>query len=50
MDWTYIDTLLSVIHQASTGGPKFAPIASKAIEELMAYIDNPAPAEAPDDE
>ncbi len=51
MDWTYIDTLLSVIHQASTAGPKFNPIAAKATEELLAYLADPTPeAEAPDDE
>ena len=36
MDWTYINTLLSVIHQASAAGPKFTKWAQAAAEELEA--------------
>ena len=51
MDWTYIDTLLSVIHQASAAGPKFTAIAAKAAAELEAYMADPTPPqEEPDDE
>ncbi len=34
MDWTLIDTLLSVIHQASAAGPKFQKWAVAAADEL----------------
>lgn len=53
MDWTYINTLLNVIHQASTAGPKFAGIAAKATEELITYMAAPVEddeAEEPIDE
>jgi len=45
MDWNYVNTLLSVIHQAAAAGPKFQAIASSATDELMAYVANPTPAE-----
>lgn len=48
MDWTYINTLLNIIHQASTAGPKFAGIAAKADEELTAYM--AAPVEVVEDD
>lgn len=42
MNWDEINTLLSVIHQASAAGPKFAAIAKKATEELLAEFAPPA--------
>ena len=48
MDWNYVNTLLSVIHQASAAGPKFAQITSQATEELMNYMAAPAPIEEDD--
>ena len=42
MDWTYISTLLSVIHATATAGPKFAPIGAAATVELWAYFNAPS--------
>lgn len=51
MDWTYINTLLSVIHQAAAAGPKFAPVAAAANDELWAHFNTPAePAQETEDE
>ena len=51
MDWTYINNLLSVIHQAVAAGPKYQTIAAAAETELWAHFNEPAPAEeATDDE
>ncbi len=45
MDWTLIDTLLSVIHQASAAGPKFQKWAVAAADELEKQW--PQPEEGP---
>lgn len=45
MDWNYVNTLLSVIHQAAAAGPKYAQIASAADAELQAYFAQPTPTE-----
>ena len=37
-DWNHINTLLSVIHQASAAGPKLVKIAAMATDELMEYF------------
>lgn len=36
MDWTLINTLLSVIHQAASAGPKYAYIIEAADADLTA--------------
>lgn len=49
MDWEEVSNLLSVIHQASTAGPKFAKWARLAEEELeglfpaVRVVDAPMP-------
>ena len=50
MDWTYINTLLEVIHNASAAGPKYAKVASAADAELTAYMSQPAPEAEVDEE
>lgn len=47
MDWNHVNTLLSVIHQAAAAGPKFSGIVAQASDELLAYVADPTPAEAP---
>lgn len=49
MDWTYVNTLLSVIHQASAAGPKFSSIAAQAADELFAYMAQPAAEDTEED-
>jgi hypothetical protein len=50
MDWTHINTLLSIIHAAAEAGPKFSKIGAAATDELMAYFDAPPAEETTDDE
>lgn len=51
MDWSYINTLLSVIHQASAAGPKFTKWAQAAADELEAqWGATPAEVEESEDE
>lgn len=52
MNWSDINTLLSVIHQAAAAGPKFQPIVAAASEYLLTNWagDPETPAEEPVDE
>lgn len=38
-DWNHVNTLLSVIHQASTAGPKWAKVAAEAADELTKHLE-----------
>ena len=38
-DWNHVNTLLSVIHQASAAGPKFVKVAAMATDRLMKYFE-----------
>lgn len=51
MDWAYINTLLSIIHQASSAGPKYAYITALAEAELhQAFNAPPADTDEEDDD
>ena len=38
-DWNHVNTLLSVIHQASAAGPKWAKVAAEAADELTKHLE-----------
>lgn len=43
IDWNHVNTMLSVIHQASAAGPKLAKVAAMATDELVKYFEPDVP-------
>ncbi len=49
MNWELIETLLNVIHAASTAGPKYAKVVALAADQLELEIAPPAEETAEED-